>query len=145
MNDIESIVEIPEMSLLSTSSLRSLLVAARDADVNMLGDGGRQPARNSFPAGPVEVFACSCGGISPISSRKGAGIGKFETAFAHGHRIGEGAFSWLNSSLSSRCSDRAAQLTEMKGALDGAEVVNSSATSSLPVPDSPVINTPMRG
>ena len=50
--------------------------------------------------------------------------------------------SWPNSSLSSRCSESAAQLTEMKGAsLRGLWLWIARATNSLPVPDSPVMST----
>jgi hypothetical protein len=71
-----------------------------------------------------------------------AAVGHLESADALGDRAGEGAFSWPNSSLSSRFSGMAAQLTFTSGpAARGLQAWMTSARTSLPTPLSPVIRT----
>ena len=82
-------------------------------------------------------------GMSPISSRKSvAALGQLEPPFFLAVGAGERPRSWPKSSLSSSGSGSAAQLT----ATSGPSRVTSlkwiaSATSSLPVPVSPVTST----
>ncbi|EKD38793.1 MAG: hypothetical protein ACD_75C00605G0001 [uncultured bacterium] len=88
-------------------------------------------------------FDCSGSGISPTSSRKMVPVSassnlplRMTTAPV------KAPFSWPKSSLSSKFSERAAQLTAMKGCVSrGLFMWMALATSSLPVPLSPVIKT----
>ena len=96
----------------------------------------------AFGQHPQQKRVCNAGGMSPISSRnKGAAVGLLEPADMAFLRAGERASLVAEQVLSSSSEGIAAVLSAMKGLRARAIRGATRATSSLPVPVSPVINT----
>ena len=143
VDDVDAVVEVLAEAALLDRGLQVAVGGGDDARVEGHLGGAAQGPHLCAPAARAAAWAASPSGSSPTSSRKSVPPLAWTKRPVRSARASVKApRAWPNSSLSSSASGMAAQLSATKGpSLRRLRAWSARATTSLPVPLSPVMST----
>jgi hypothetical protein len=142
LDHLEPVVEIFAKASLCDQLLEIPVRGRENSNVHLLGGVGPERLERSVLENPQELRLGGQRHFGDFVEQQCATVGGHESSGALGDRTGEGALSWPKSSASRRLSGKAAQLMETKGLLRRElDACSACASSSLPVPLSPVMRT----